>query len=223
MAWDPVWDDVFKSRAWGKYPGEDLIRFVARHFYAARPRSGVRILEIGCGPGANLWYLAREGFSTFGVDGSAVAVQRATERLNHEVPGWSGEISVSGIAALSFSDNEFDAVVDCEAISCNSLPESRAIYREAHRVLKPGGKLFSRTFATGTYGEGTGREVGPNAWIVAEGPLLDCGYSRFTDEREIAGMISPLSVDEINLITRTIDGAGKHVVREWIITASKPS
>jgi hypothetical protein len=32
-----------------------------------------------------------------------------------------------------------------------------------------------------------------------------------------------LSVDEINLITRTIDGTRKHVVREWIITASKPS
>jgi len=39
MAWDPIWERVFSSQAWGKYPGEDLIRFVARNFYAAPDRA----------------------------------------------------------------------------------------------------------------------------------------------------------------------------------------
>jgi hypothetical protein len=28
MTWDPVWETVYRSRAWGQYPGEDVIRFV---------------------------------------------------------------------------------------------------------------------------------------------------------------------------------------------------
>lgn len=221
MSWDRVWDGVFSSRPWGKYPGEDLIRFVARHFYSANPRSDVRILEIGCGPGANLWYFAREGFATFGIDGSAVAVERAVNRLDEEVPGWRGRVTVGDIKSLPFPGDEFDAVVDCEAISCNSFSDSQTMYREAHRVLKPGGRMFSRTFATGTYGDGTGRAVGPNAWIVGEGPLLNCGYSRFTDEHQIPDLLAPLRVDEVNLMTRTIDGSPTNVVREWVIVATK--
>ena len=33
MAWNNVWEQVFSSQEWGKYPGEDVIRFVARNFY----------------------------------------------------------------------------------------------------------------------------------------------------------------------------------------------
>jgi hypothetical protein len=35
MAWDPVWEDIDRSRPWGQYPGEDVIRFVAGNFYRA--------------------------------------------------------------------------------------------------------------------------------------------------------------------------------------------
>lgn len=32
-SWDPIWEKVFKDNEWGKYPGENLIQFVARNFY----------------------------------------------------------------------------------------------------------------------------------------------------------------------------------------------
>jgi 2-polyprenyl-3-methyl-5-hydroxy-6-metoxy-1,4-benzoquinol methylase len=86
--WHQVWEQVFLSQAWGKYPSEDLIRFVARNFYKSEDRSRVKILEVGCGPGANLWFFAREGFSFSGVDGSAAAIEQATARLDAEVLGW---------------------------------------------------------------------------------------------------------------------------------------
>ena len=60
MSWDATWEEVFRQQEWGKYPGEDLIRFVARNFYNVEKRSDIKILEVGCGPGANLWFIARE-------------------------------------------------------------------------------------------------------------------------------------------------------------------
>ena len=61
MNCDPLWETIFSTRAWGRYPSEDLIRFCAQRFYGLQPRSDVRLLEVGFGTGANLWYFAREG------------------------------------------------------------------------------------------------------------------------------------------------------------------
>ena len=88
MAWNPIWERVFSSQPWGKYPGEDLIRFVARNFYAAPDRAAVRVLEVGSGTGANLWFLAREGFAAFGVEGSPTAARQSLDRLGAECAGW---------------------------------------------------------------------------------------------------------------------------------------
>lgn len=225
MTWDPVWERVFTSHAWGRYPGEDLIRFIARNFYGAADRASVRVLEVGSGTGTNLWFLAREGFAASGIEGSPTACRLARERLDAECPGWDaaprlGEVRVGDMAELSWPDVHFDAVIDSEAVYCNDEAESRAIYREMHRVTKPGGRLFVRTFATGTCGEGTGERLGPRRWAADVGPLAGKGPSRFTALEELANLLGPWRIVEVNLITRSLD-AQRAEVREWIVEGVK--
>lgn len=220
MTWDPVWEEVFKKQEWGKYPSEDLIRFISRNFYHVPSRSQVKILEVGCGPGANLWFMAREGFSVYGIDGSETAVLRASNRLREEVLDRHAKLVVGDIANLPFSNDYFDAVIDCEAIYCNSFESSVAIYNELARVTKRGGKLFSRTFAKGSWGDETGEVVGHNAYIVEEGPLHSKGYSRFTGFEEIEQMVKGFCVQEIQLLTRKYMNVAKEV-KEWIIIGEK--
>lgn len=225
MTWDPVWESVFSSREWGRYPAEDLVRFVARNFFALSDRSATRIVEVGCGPGANLWLLAREGFAAYGMDGSPTAVAMARRRLETECPGWNlgaggGELLTGDILHLPWPEAHFHAAIDSEAVYCNDFEDSRTIYQEMHRVTRPQGRLFVRTFACGTWGEGTGRQLGPRRFLVDTGPLAGKGPSRFTALDEIPELLAPWRVREINLVTRTL-GSQTQVIREWIIEGDK--
>jgi SAM-dependent methyltransferase len=222
MTWDPVWNSVFANQVWGKYPNEDLIRFVAANYYGVPRRADVRLLEIGCGPGANLWFLAREGFPVFGVDGSDTAIGQARTRLDREVPGWSGELSVGDMGSLRFPDESFDAVIDNDAICCNSWASSQAIYAEAWRVLKKGGRLFSRTLGAGTWGDGVGERVGRDAWLCSEGPLLGKGLCRFTSAENAAELVGDgFEIETLELSERTMQNRTRRV-RELVIHAVKP-
>lgn len=225
MTWDPVWERVFTSQAWGRYPGEDVIRFVARNFYKAPDRAAVRCLEVGCGTGTNLWFMAREGFSVHGIEGSPAAVKLARERLDAECPGWNdatrrGDIVVGDMVRLPWGPDSFDALIDSQAVYCNDFAESCAIYRDMHRVARPGARLFVRTFAAGCWGDGIGESVGHHRWVANAGPLDGKGPSRFTAEEELPELLGPWHIREMNLITRSLD-ARREVVREWIVEAEK--
>jgi 2-polyprenyl-3-methyl-5-hydroxy-6-metoxy-1,4-benzoquinol methylase len=221
MTWDPLWDGLFQNQSWGKYPGEELIRFVARNYYGVPDRSSVRLLEVGCGPGANLWFCAREGFTVHGVDGAHTAVMQARRRLDSECPGWKGSIDEGDLVRLRYPDAHFDAVMDNEAVCHNDFASSCTAYREIARVLKPDGKLFVRTFATGTTGDRTGEPMGRNAWRVSEGPMLGKGLSRFTDEGDFSELFGPeLALQSCDLLTWTLANRTQ-IVREWILVLKK--
>jgi SAM-dependent methyltransferase len=221
MGWDPVWEEIFSSQAWGKYPEPELIRFIARNFYKVKERNRIKILEVGSGPGANLWYMALEGFSVYGIDGSEKAVELSRRRLNAEQQGWSGEIRCGDISVLDFVENTFDAVIDHEAVYANSFDNAKLIYSEMARVLKPGGKFFSRTFAVGTWGDQTGEKLGYNAYAVAEGPMQGKGYTRFTSFGDIRELIdSQILIESIETVSRTLNERTANVI-EWIILGEK--
>jgi len=220
--WDPVWEKIFSSQEWGKYPAEQLVRFVARNYYNTPNRSKVRFLEIGCGPGGNIWYLCREGFGFVGIDGSTTGIKKAKERLDNECPDWKerGELIVADIKKLPFPDCSFDAVIDNECVYCHDFETSIEIYKEVSRVLRVDGKLFVRTFATGSWGDATGEKCGENTWYCGEGPLLGKGLSRFTDENDVPKLLVNFKIESIDTLTylhTNID----HKTKELIINAIK--
>lgn len=176
MTLTQLWEDVFSSQAWGKYPAEGLIRFIARNFYK-RDRKEVCILEVGCGPGPNLWYFSREGFKTYGIDVSSVAIEQARRRLMAE--GLTADLTVGNIEQLPYPDGQFDCVVDNECLYCNSKEVTFRIMKEISRVMKKGGLFFSRTFTDESYLGRSQKKVGDLEYEdVSDGPFAGKGFVR---------------------------------------------
>jgi SAM-dependent methyltransferase len=222
---DAIWEEIFSTRAWGRYPPEDLIRFCAQRFYASQPRSSVKVLEVGFGTGANLWYCAREGFSVYGLEGSRSGAAQALQRLDLECPGWNPDganrLRVGDMCdPLPWSDDEFDAVIDNLAVCCVDHDSACRVYAEMHRVTRPGGWLYARTPAVGTWGESTGEAHGHNAWRCSAGPFAGTGIVRFASEADLAELFRPWDVMQVEQVTRTLENRSKvHV--DWVIFGRK--
>ena len=218
-SWDPVWEKVFSENPWGKYPGESLIRFVARNFYNSH-RPDVKLLEVGCGPGANIWSMAKERFSAYGIDGSVTAIDQAKKRLSDE--NLSAELSVGDIIYLPYPDDFFEAVIDSECIYANNLQNSHKILDEVKRVLKPGGLFYSRSLSDKVYLGRESTKVGEKEFTnISDGPLAGRGFARLMDINEIETIYGSkfeiISIDELEITQNNREQR----IREFIIICRK--
>jgi len=116
-------------------------RFVAR----VKPRAGERILDMAGGTGDVAFRLARHGARVMVADINAdmldVGKQRSKQR------GIDGlEWQVENAEALSFANSSFDAY--SIAFGIRNVTDIPAALREAHRVLKRGGRFYCLEFST---------------------------------------------------------------------------
>jgi SAM-dependent methyltransferase len=218
------WDKIFASRSWGKYPPEELIRFVARTFTDPTERTKMRALEIGCGTGANLWYLAREGFAISGIDGSKHAIASAAEKIRLEgllQADRRPDLRVGNFAVLPWHDASFDFVIDIGALTSNTTAVVRSAIAEVVRVLKPGGWFFGRMFGPGTTGTDTGKMLEERTTEnPASGPLKGMGIIHVFTEQEIRREFGEFSEIRLDWIHRS-DRNQSCTFFDWVVQARK--
>lgn len=215
MAWDDEWENVFQTQEWGKYPPECLIRFVAGHYYN-KDRKTVKILEIGCGTGTNLWYMAREGFDVYGIEGSKTAVERAKKRIERE--GLHVNIIQGDIVILPFQEEYFDAVIDGDCLYCNSAEETNIVLSEIKRVLKKDGLFFSRTPTDKMYVGKSFDKVGDAEYKnISDGPLKGKGLARLMSLDRVESMYGKyFKIMSVDKDEQTRDN-GNIMVSKWVI------
>ena len=116
-------------------------RFVDR----VKPRPAERILDMAGGTGDVAFRMARRGaqvtVADINPDMLAVGMERAADR-GLEGLAWKQENAES----LSFDDSSFDAFTI--AFGIRNVTDIPAALKEAHRVLKRGGRFFCLEFST---------------------------------------------------------------------------
>ncbi len=219
--WDPVWEEIFQRRAWGKYPPEHVIRFVARNFYGVKDRSRIRLMEIGCGPGMNVWFMAREGFTVSGIDGSSTAIQAARQRLTSE--GMAADLRVGDFAQLPWPDDSFDGAIENVSLYTNPWTSIQRALSEVLRVLKPGAPFLSSFFSDRTWGYGQGEMVEADGFVnLREGPLAVGGFCLFLNRARVPELFRDFSDLNVERLSWTLDGE-QHLIEQFVITCRKPA
>lgn len=127
------------------------------------------MLDLGCGAGRHLVFLARQGFEMYGTDVDLYGLARAWHWLEQE--GLSAYLAVADMEALPYPDDFFDAVVSTNVIHHNLMDGIRRTVAGVRRALRPRGWFFATVNAWGDYKERLGPEIEPGTWLVCE---LDC-------------------------------------------------
>jgi 2-polyprenyl-3-methyl-5-hydroxy-6-metoxy-1,4-benzoquinol methylase len=220
VPFDPTWEEILKSRPWGRYPAEEVIRFVARRFFAMPNRRQIATLDLGCGGGAHTWFLAREGFTVTAIDGSAAAVEQTRDLLRREK--CPADVSVCDFLDLRFPDSSFDAVLDCAAIQHNPWDDILTIHRRVFRMLKPGGWFFGMML-NGDSSEGGERATASGNEIprFRSGSNPTGVFVHLFSRHELDELFQPYGSVVVDTIDRT-EGGGATRLSQYVVTAHKP-
>ena len=133
------WDLAYRSGApWDSgVPADELMELVQ----GGRVRVG-RVLDIGCGTGTNVLYLAEKGFDVSGVDISKVAIRKAAAKARER------DLKC-GFYMLDFLDTEvvsrifstFDVVLDVGCFHSLSA-QDRLRYKQSLKVVSRPGSIY---------------------------------------------------------------------------------
>lgn len=117
---------------WWFVARRNILLAILNRYVGASAAGTRRILDVGCGTGTMLTYLARFG--------NAEGVDIDTEAIEYCRARGLKQVSQSAADNLPFADDTFDLVTALDVIE--HIDDDLGVLREVRRVLRPGGRLL---------------------------------------------------------------------------------
>jgi len=127
---DYAYYDIFE-------PHEDMKK-VARVF---KDHHVKKILDLGCGAGRNLMFLAKKNFDMTGLDLAPEGLTLIEKSLKKDKIKVDLKVG-SFFNKLPYPNNSFDAIVSVQVLQHGTEKQIRNAIQEMKRVLKPKGLIF---------------------------------------------------------------------------------
>jgi len=172
------WDQIFQNE--GRVfenPHEDIPRLIP----CFRARGVKRILDLGCGSGRHIVYLAKHNFEVYGIDASPVGIKLAKRWMEDEK--LTASLIIGSIYnKLPYADAFFDAVISVQVIHHNTAGNIRRLIAEIWRVLQPEGLFFATVPIYKNQAERF-RQIEENTFVPLDGREEGIPHYCFDEER----------------------------------------
>jgi len=175
----PDWDDIFteKGRVFLE-PHPDMERISQ----LLKEREAKRILDLGCGTGRHLVYLAKLGFEMYGFDASPKALSITKEWLVQE--NLRAKLTLHRMENIfPYEANFFDAIISIQVLHHNFLKDILFSVKEIERILKPRGIIYITFPKLGTglkLDKWELKKVENNTYVPQAGPEKGLPHHFFT-------------------------------------------
>lgn len=133
-----AWDRAFEKEGKIFIKSQEDMPKIVKFFKKEKTR---KILDLGCGSGRHLVYLAKRGFDVYGIDISKHGIQIAKDWLKKE--DLKAHLKVGDFyKKLPYENNFFDAIISIVALHHGKIENIRKLTGEMKRILKPQGLIF---------------------------------------------------------------------------------
>jgi SAM-dependent methyltransferase len=187
----PKWDDLFKQERFRWEEPHDLVVVFVREL---KRRGARRVLDLGCGAGRHVVYLARAGFDVHGTDVSPRGLEYTRAWLTRE--GLHADLQLSDMTVIPYPDGYFDAIVSTYVIHHNTLDNIRRCVAEMYRTLASGGRVLLTVQSKRGYSYGRGQPLEPDTFLHDEG--ADAGVPHhYFDEQGLRNLFAQFTIVEL--------------------------
>jgi len=132
------WDEIYKR--YGRFPAnpQEGMETIVEVFKGHNIK---KVLDLGCGSGRHLIYLAERGFEVYGIDIAETGIKIAKDWLNEK--NLRADLKIGSVyETLPYEDNFFDAVISIRVMHHARIEDIRKAIKDIERVLKPNGLIF---------------------------------------------------------------------------------
>lgn len=103
---------------------------------------GGKVLDVGCGAGTFAFHCARHNLFSIGMDYSLESVKMAIALCDRFGVSDKAKFIVGNSVSFPFKACYFDQIIAADFIEHITQEEKNRFLKEAHRALKPGGKII---------------------------------------------------------------------------------
>jgi SAM-dependent methyltransferase len=221
MTFSKEWEQLYRANThMSIWPWSDLVSYVHRY---ARPEDGFhRVLELGCGAGANIPFFVKLGADYCGIDVSSEIVAL----LHKSFPQLKDKIVVGDFTKAPPFGGPFDLVVDRSSVTHNTTAAIQTTLITIMRQLRKGGRFigidwFSTAYPDAKMGDTLDSHTRTN---IPLGQFKGLGTVHFSDQAHILNLLTDVGFQVERLAHKKIDCVipGETPMGWWNFVAIKP-
>ncbi|MFQ6020717.1 MAG: class I SAM-dependent methyltransferase [Candidatus Aenigmatarchaeota archaeon] len=223
VAWKKYLKSISKSEfeRWKKVPEKYIVGLVPM----LKKRNVKRILDLGCGLGRHLIFLAKKDFMVVGSDISSTALGIAEKQAKNEK--LKNYLLVKhDITLFPFPENHFDAVISANVIHHNKLRSIKKTVNEIKRVLKKRGLVIVTLLSKNDHKYKKGKRVEKDTYDLShiKGHAEVGVLHHFFGEIEARRLFSRFKILELKELIKEIKPPSSKGIKKsahWLIIAEK--